>query len=176
MKLINAARATLEFYPIENATSSDPSTIISILPDPEEENRFMKDLIPPSAEIFKDVFFTTPLFPLVSLIKTAEICKIPTFDPYFSSNVNLTVMEKSRRKVRERLFYSLVHGMSIRVCSELDLKTLKMLSILLIYAEEKLITMEVLIISVNNQLLLDPKTNRQYLQFVHPQVEIRHLQ
>ena len=91
--ILNVARSTLEYFvPDQEDVGSEQSSFT--LPGEEEVETFIRDMLPPPAELFSEYFFKSPMFSFSVLKDVATLLGCPETSANYFNQISLSEQDK----------------------------------------------------------------------------------
>eukprot|EP00171_Calliarthron_tuberculosum_P023610 IDg23610t1 len=103
---LNIARSVLAIYDVPHSTGTTPY----LLPPSPHVREAMSDMLPALPEIYKDDFYTRPMYPIKALFNVAKFYRFETLDDEFTAALNLSDHEKSDRSIMTQAWFANLAG------------------------------------------------------------------
>eukprot|EP00171_Calliarthron_tuberculosum_P009169 IDg9169t1 len=103
---LGISRSLLAAYPIPSSTGTTPAD----LPDSLEVKETMKDMLPPSPNVFTEDYFSRPTYPIKILLLISQFYGFSEIDDEFQSQLLLSSNEKKHKCIMNQIWFAHLLG------------------------------------------------------------------
>lgn len=67
LSIVNTTKYTMEFFSLPDEPSGKTTHVLFTTPDPKEVCEYLTELLLPPTQVFEEVFYSIPMFPILIL-------------------------------------------------------------------------------------------------------------